>query len=158
VSTYSIVSCFCLLLASYCPRYQPIKIRPKPFTRTRACSEEHRRNPPSPSTCSSGLVLPKPKRVQDPWWTQEPLPSFNLSSPAFGDPEHDNSLEHPHWHRGQNVIDHPLQNWLRGKVRMEPNLVPVAWELQPWRHPVGLARRSSAPSLDHRRGLHGVKK
>jgi hypothetical protein len=45
VSTYPIVSCFCLLLASYCPQYQLIELRPKPFTRTGACSVERRRNP-----------------------------------------------------------------------------------------------------------------
>ena len=28
--------------------------------------------------------------------TQEPFPSFNLASPTFSDPEHDNPLEHPH--------------------------------------------------------------
>jgi hypothetical protein len=34
---------------------------------------------PSPSTHSSGLVLPKPKCVRRPWWTREALPSPNLA-------------------------------------------------------------------------------
>jgi hypothetical protein len=40
---------------------------------------------------------------------------------------------------------------------MESNLVPVAWELQSSHYPAGLARRSLAPSLDRRRGLHLAK-
>jgi hypothetical protein len=54
-----IVPCFCLLLASYCPQYQSIELRPKPFTRTYACSEEHRRRPPArrPATLSDPFDL-----------------------------------------------------------------------------------------------------
>jgi hypothetical protein len=42
VSIYQITPCSSLIVASYCSQCQPIEIRLKPFTGTRACSVERR--------------------------------------------------------------------------------------------------------------------
>jgi hypothetical protein len=111
-------------------------------------AEVHRQNtplpcktppwPPSPSTRSSGLVLPKPKYVHGPWWTREPLPSLNLAIPVAVWSEHVHPLVHPLGHR--ELIDSvsPRWNWWRGNGRGGSNCVPVAWELQPWCHLAGI--------------------
>jgi hypothetical protein len=78
VGSFSITLCSCLCIVSYCSLYWAIGIWPKSITGTRPCLVKRRRDPPSPSTRSSALVLPKPKYVHRPWWTREPFPSRNL--------------------------------------------------------------------------------
>jgi hypothetical protein len=54
-----------------------------------------RRNPPSPSTCSSARILPKPKSVHNSWWTRESILSLNSVVPAVVWPERVRSYNHP---------------------------------------------------------------
>jgi hypothetical protein len=138
VGSFSITLCSSSCIVSYCSLYRAIGIWPKSITGTRPCLVKRRCDPPSPSTRSSVLVLPKPKCVRRPWWTREPLPSLNLAIPVAVWSEHVHPLVHPLGHR--ELIDSvsPRWNWWRGNGRGGSNCVPVAWELQPWRHLVGI--------------------
>jgi hypothetical protein len=85
VSIYQISSCSSWSLISYCSRKRPIEGRPKPFTGTRACSEERRRDPPHRRPALRFLFCPNQSVYID---TGDPMKlspaSIWSSSPSFG--------------------------------------------------------------------------
>jgi hypothetical protein len=72
-------------MVSYCSRNQPIEVRPKPFTGTRACSVERRRDPPHHRPSLRFLFCPNQSVYIDPGDPVKLSPaSIWSSSPSFG--------------------------------------------------------------------------
>jgi hypothetical protein len=84
VSTYPIVSCSCFQLVSYCPRYQPIKFRPKPFTRTRVALKKTAVTHPHRRPVLRVLFYPNQRMSTDPSAPMNLFPALiRSSSPSF---------------------------------------------------------------------------
>jgi hypothetical protein len=70
VSNFPISPCSSLFVASYCSQYRPIEVWPKPFTGTRTCSVERRRDTLSvdPRFCSCPVqILVCASPLVNPW-------------------------------------------------------------------------------------------
>jgi hypothetical protein len=117
VGNFSITLCSSSCIVSYCSLYWAIGIWLKLITGTHPCFVKRRRDPLSPSTRSSVLVLPKPKCVRRPWCTREPFPSLNSVVLIVVWSEHVHPLVHPPGHREPIDSVPPWWNWWRGNVR-----------------------------------------
>ena len=71
-------------LAPYCSQYQPIELKPKPFTGTCGCSVKRRRNPPHCRPALRVLFYPNQRMFVDPGAPVNLSPALiRSSSPSF---------------------------------------------------------------------------